>query len=225
MAAQRYDIPGTGHGGFVERYWTPANLPSSTPPDGSSERRLDEAESDLSLAPRSCTTATGNCGSRATSSRCTHCTTLTGLRVRPVLLDQLTHAPAPPRRHDGCVAVFFIDLDRFKQVNDAHGHAARDALLRCIADRLREEGPAQHRLPYPTGGSPSRHRQLAPGPRGRRRRRVGLAGPIDTDVHNCVRGIGHAAGRPVDRPSGGVQVQPLARPIMQGSRQPSSRVA
>ena len=40
------------------------------------------------------------------------------------------------------VAVMLIDLDRFKPVNDVHGHAAGDAVLCVIADRLRGPRPA-----------------------------------------------------------------------------------
>ncbi|HCN71343.1 MAG TPA: diguanylate cyclase, partial [Pusillimonas sp.] len=39
-------------------------------------------------------------------------------------------------RHDGRLAVLFIDLNRFKSVNDAYGHAVGDALLQQVADRL-----------------------------------------------------------------------------------------
>ena len=61
---------------------------------------------------------------------------LTGLLVRPVLLEQLAHALARLERSPGDVAVLFVDLDGLKQVNDHHGHAAGDALIRCFAERL-----------------------------------------------------------------------------------------
>jgi len=61
---------------------------------------------------------------------------LTGLLVRSVLLEQLSHALAALQRHPGDVAVLFVDLDGLKQVNDTHGHAAGDALIRCCAQRL-----------------------------------------------------------------------------------------
>jgi diguanylate cyclase (GGDEF)-like protein len=60
---------------------------------------------------------------------------LTGLANRNVLRDRLADALEHGRR-DGCTGVLCLDLDDFKAVNDTIGHAAGDALLRLIADRL-----------------------------------------------------------------------------------------
>lgn len=61
---------------------------------------------------------------------------LTGLPNRAVLYDRLEHALAHARRNQLRVAVFYLDLDGFKQVNDIYGHAKEDAVLRKVAARL-----------------------------------------------------------------------------------------
>jgi diguanylate cyclase (GGDEF)-like protein len=61
---------------------------------------------------------------------------LTGLPNRLLLVEHLTHALSQSKRSGVCTAVLFIDLDRFKHVNDTQGHAAGDTVLRSVADRL-----------------------------------------------------------------------------------------
>jgi diguanylate cyclase (GGDEF)-like protein/PAS domain S-box-containing protein len=62
---------------------------------------------------------------------------LTGLPNRYLLNEQLDQAVARAARHDQRLAVLFMDLDGFKEINDAFGHAAGDELLRGVAKRLR----------------------------------------------------------------------------------------
>lgn len=61
---------------------------------------------------------------------------LTGLANRSGFEEVLTHSLCASRRQSGLLAVLFIDLDGFKNVNDTYGHAAGDELLRLVATRL-----------------------------------------------------------------------------------------
>jgi diguanylate cyclase (GGDEF)-like protein/PAS domain S-box-containing protein len=61
---------------------------------------------------------------------------LTNLPNRRLLLDRLKNNLAHAKRHHRAMAIMFLDLDRFKQINDTLGHDAGDALLTQVAKRL-----------------------------------------------------------------------------------------
>ena len=61
---------------------------------------------------------------------------LTGLANRRLLLDRMSVALIQARRSNGSMAVMYLDLDGFKEVNDTMGHGAGDILLKAVAERL-----------------------------------------------------------------------------------------
>jgi diguanylate cyclase (GGDEF)-like protein len=65
--------------------------------------------------------------------------TITDLANRALFMDRLEHALTRRERHDESLAVMFLDLDDFKEINDSLGHVAGDQLLESVAARLKEE--------------------------------------------------------------------------------------
>ena len=61
---------------------------------------------------------------------------LTGLPNRGLFDDRLAHGISLAERHHWTLAVLFLDLDRFKRINDDHGHAVGDLVLKEVARRL-----------------------------------------------------------------------------------------
>lgn len=66
-----------------------------------------------------------------------HLDTLTGLPNRALFQDRLRQTLARAKRHEQMVSLLFIDIDRFKPVNDQYGHAVGDGLLRAVVARLK----------------------------------------------------------------------------------------
>ncbi|MDQ3039272.1 MAG: EAL domain-containing protein, partial [Pseudomonadota bacterium] len=70
--------------------------------------------------------------------------TLTNLPNRTLLAERLSRAIVRARRQGTCVALLFLDLDRFKDINDTLGHATGDRILRIAAQRLEQVASAGH---------------------------------------------------------------------------------
>ena len=69
---------------------------------------------------------------------------LTSLPNRSMLSERLSRAIVRARRHGGRIALLFLDLDRFKNINDSLGHAGGDRILRAAAMRLQQTVGEHH---------------------------------------------------------------------------------
>jgi diguanylate cyclase (GGDEF)-like protein len=92
-------------------------------------------QSQLALASTEVALTAAHLVAREAQIRSLH-DSLTGLPNRELFDDRLAKAIALAHRHSWTLAVMFLDLDQFKSINDAHGHAAGDAVLKEVAERL-----------------------------------------------------------------------------------------
>lgn len=126
---------------------------------------------------------------------------LTGLYNRRYLVEQAPRLWRQARRDGTRVAAMVLDLDHFKRLNDAHGHAAGDAVLRAVADSLTATVRPADVLAR-TGGEelvvlglvsdPDEASRLA------ERLRRAVAGTHTDDGHTVTASVGIALTRPVD---------------------------
>jgi len=121
-------------------------VPMSTPGAAFGQLRLDLAEAValqpaehelLQFAASQAAAAIERFALQADLAHAARYDELTGLPNRRLFQDRMRLALARNRREQAGGAVLFIDLDDFKCVNDQHGHAAGDQLLRAVAQRLK----------------------------------------------------------------------------------------
>ncbi len=77
---------------------------------------------------------------------------LTGLQNRKSFSDSLAEALESANRKNQCLALLFIDLDRFKEYNDTLGHAAGDQILRWVAEVLQSQIRSNDLMATPSSG-------------------------------------------------------------------------
>ena len=101
------------------------------------EARVQERTNELALANAQLQTEMAERDQMARQMRTmAHFDAITGLPNRNLLYDRLAQALLAARRHNDLAVVMFLDLDRFKNINDTLGHSVGDALLQQVAKRL-----------------------------------------------------------------------------------------
>ena len=146
---------------------------------------------------------------RAQLQHLAHHDPLTGLPNRMLLRDRVTQALATAARRGEKVALMFIDLDRFKEVNDTLGHAIGDALLCHVAARVHADAArGGHRLP------PGRRRVRDRADRRRLAGRRVAGGRTRDDAVEPARG--HRRPRAADVDVGGHRDVPEGRRRLRG---------
>ena len=96
---------------------------------------------------------------------------LTGIANRQAVLARVEEELARAARYRRPLSVILVDLDHFKRVNDSHGHAAGDAILRQVAQLLAAQRPRRRpRRPLRRRGVPDRAARDRPRRRGVARR-------------------------------------------------------
>ena len=106
-------------------------------PDSTQAAQLQEANEALVLSTLRARSDADECAQELGDvSRTINLDALTGLPNRVLLRDRLVHAIANAKRHGTRLALLFLDIDGFKQINDTLGHAVGDEVLKLTARSL-----------------------------------------------------------------------------------------